>query len=172
MAQPSVIYLQRRDHLTLVDLLSNLACAEVGREDQWLRRIARLVSVVDRIAKTTGDAEQLTAEVVRVLVRDVRDEEASLFSLRAQTTSKGRLVTLGLAWGAVRRIAPTRPHPVVSRRPPGNVLVALPLPVLDRTGDRLSRRGRKSVFLTNAFEWVEQVATVDRDSGRRVQADG
>ena len=34
---------------------------------------------------------------------------------------------LGLAWEAVRRTAPTRPQPLVSRRPPGNALAALPL---------------------------------------------
>jgi hypothetical protein len=35
----------------------------------------------------------------------------------------------------VRRIAPTRAHPIVARRPPGNVLAALPLALLDRCRD-------------------------------------
>jgi hypothetical protein len=45
----------------------------------------------------------------------------------------------------VRRIAPTRAHPIVARRPPGNVLAALPLTLLDRCRDRVDavrfRRG-------------------------------
>jgi hypothetical protein len=52
----------------------------------------------------------------------------------------------------VRRISPTRPHPVVSRRPPGQTLSALPLTVLDRSRDRLQQldeltRGRFSSTL-------------------------
>lgn len=45
----------------------------------------------------------------------------------------------------MRRIAPTRPHPVVARRPPGNVLSAAPLSAIDRTRDVLHRaaRGRR-----------------------------
>ena len=35
-------------------------------------------------------------------------------------------------WELVRRVSPTRPHPTVSRRPPGQTLSALPLTVLDR----------------------------------------
>lgn len=48
-----------------------------------------------------------------------------------------RLRQLGLLWECVRRTAPTRPHPVVSRRPPGNVVAALPLTLIDRSRDAL-----------------------------------
>ena len=51
---------------------------------------------------------------------------------------------LGWAWEAVRRTAPTRPHPVVARRPPGNALSSLPLSVLDRSRDHLDRAARRS----------------------------
>jgi hypothetical protein len=59
---------------------------------------------------------------------------------------------LGLAWLVLRRTAPTRPHPIVSRRPPGQALSALPLTVLDRTRDRLQQldeltRGRMTPAL-------------------------
>jgi hypothetical protein len=40
-----------------------------------------------------------------------------------------------VAWEVVRRTAPTRAHPVVARRPPGNVAAAVPLSVLDRLRD-------------------------------------
>ena len=46
---------------------------------------------------------------------------------------------VGRQWELVRRISPTRPHPVVSRRPPGQVLSALPLTVLDRARDLLQK---------------------------------
>ena len=44
---------------------------------------------------------------------------------------------LGLAWAVVSRVSPTRPHPTVARRPPGNALSGLPLSVLDRSRDHL-----------------------------------
>jgi hypothetical protein len=54
------------------------------------------------------------------------------------------LVQLGWAWQAVRNISPTRPHPVVARRPPGNALAATPLTILDRSRDRLDQVSRRS----------------------------
>ncbi len=47
----------------------------------------------------------------------------------------GRLRALGLACEAVRRSLRTRAHSVVARRPPANVVAALPLSVLDRPWD-------------------------------------
>ncbi|GAA3501715.1 hypothetical protein GCM10019016_088220 [Streptomyces prasinosporus] len=48
-----------------------------------------------------------------------------------------RLRALGTAWETVRRTAPTHPHPVVPRRPPGNALLGVPLSVHDRVRDAL-----------------------------------
>lgn len=79
----------------------------------------------------------LLERLVAVLREDVRDEEDVLLPRLQESSDVKRLRRLGVAWETVRRAAPTRPHPVVSRRPPGNVLAALPLTVLDRTRDRL-----------------------------------
>lgn len=38
-----------------------------------------------------------------------------------------RLRALGTTWAAVRQTAPTQPHPVIPRRPPGNSLLRVPL---------------------------------------------
>ena len=51
---------------------------------------------------------------------------------------------LGVLWEVVRRTAPTRAHPVVSRRPPGNVFAALPLSAIDRTRDGLDHASRRT----------------------------
>ena len=52
---------------------------------------------------------------------------------------EGELRRPGLKWEIVRRTAPTRAHPVVARRPPGNVLSALPLSAIDHSRDLLDR---------------------------------
>jgi hypothetical protein len=50
---------------------------------------------------------------------------------------------LGVSWELVRRTAPTRTHPIVSRRPPGQTLSALPLSVTDRLRDGLDHVARR-----------------------------
>jgi hypothetical protein len=79
---------------------------------------------------------------VDLLREDVRDEEDALLPRLQATCTTRDLVRLGVLWEAVRRTAPTRPHPVVARRPPGNVLAAAPLTILDRSRDRLDRVAR------------------------------
>jgi hypothetical protein len=71
----------------------------------------------------------------------VRTEEDELLPRLQQELSTRQLQLLGVQWGALRLTSPTRPHPVVSRRPPGQTLSALPLTVLDRARDRLQQLG-------------------------------
>lgn len=85
-----------------------------------------------------------------------------------------RLQQLGVAWEAVRRTAPTRPHPRVSRRPPGNALAAVPLSVLDRGRDLIDATARRvpegpaahlraaSLAAARVAGRVEQMAVVRR----------
>lgn len=87
---------------------------------------------------------ELWSRITPLLREDVRDEEDALLPELQGKLSRRQLVVLGTAWDMVRRIAPTRAHPVVSRRPPGNVLAAAPLTVTDRLRDRLDRLSRRS----------------------------
>lgn len=95
----------------------------------WLRLEIEELPGVER--------QQVVDRLVEVLREDVRDEEDVLLPRLQESVDVRRLRRLGVAWETVRRIAPTRPHPVVSRRPAGNVLAALPLTVWDRSRDRL-----------------------------------
>jgi hemerythrin superfamily protein len=73
--------------------------------------------------------------LTEVLREDVRDEEDVLFPRLQEKLSPAELRALGRRWELMRRISPTRPHPTVSRRPPGNALSGLPLSFIDRTRD-------------------------------------
>jgi hemerythrin superfamily protein len=90
------------------------------------------------------ERQRLLDRLVEVLREDVRDEEDELLPRLQDRLDTRGLVRLGWAWEAVRRTAPTRPHPVVARRPPGNVLSALPLSAIDRTRDLVDRAARRS----------------------------
>lgn len=72
---------------------------------------------------------------MEVLGEDVRDEEDVLLPRLQEAVAPAQLRRLGVAWETVRRTAPTRPHPVVARRPPGNVAAAVPLAMIDRLRD-------------------------------------
>ncbi|NYD21745.1 hemerythrin domain-containing protein [Kineococcus aurantiacus] len=71
-------------------------------------------------------------EVVR---HDAHDEEDDLLPRLQQVADVGELRAIGAAWEAARRASPTRPHPKVPRRPPGNVVAGAGLAVSDRVKD-------------------------------------
>jgi hypothetical protein len=100
--------------------------------------------------------EALIKRLVEVLREDVRDEEDVLLPRLQEKLDVAELRRLGVTWEAVRRISPTRPHPVVSRRPPGNALAALPLTVIDRTRDRLDRAARRVPAARSALTSASQ----------------
>jgi hypothetical protein len=102
-----------------------------------------------QLERTTGEPhrQQLVLRIAGLLEVDARDEEEVLLP-RLQAALSGRqLRSLGLVWEAVRRTAPTRPHAVVSRRPPGNVVSGLPLALIDRSRDVLDGSARRAPAL-------------------------
>ena len=105
---------------------------EVEREHQEVNEI---VTTLETLPSGDPGRAPLLDRLVEVLREDVRDEEDELFPRLQERVRVRDLRLLGIAWEAVRRTAPTRAHPVVSRRPPGNALAAVPLSVIDRTRD-------------------------------------
>lgn len=107
------------------------------RVEEEHQEISALAAELERMDPTDEGWAATVASVVELLRKDARDEEDVLLAHLRQALDDGALRRLGTTWAAVRRIAPTRPHPVVSRRPPGNVLTAVPLGPLDRARDGL-----------------------------------
>jgi hypothetical protein len=103
------------------------------------QEVDELVTRLDSADPAAADHAELVHRAFAVLDHDVRTEEDELLPWLQQVLRPRRLRLLGWQWKLVRRISPTRPHPVVSRRPPGQTLSALPLTVLDRTRDRLQQ---------------------------------
>lgn len=105
---------------------------QVEQEHQEVNELVTRLEALD--AADPGRAATLD-RLVEVLREDVRDEEDQMLPRLQVRVPPARLRRLGVAWEVVRRVAPTRAHPVVARRPPGNVLAALPLSVVDRARD-------------------------------------
>jgi hemerythrin superfamily protein len=129
--------------------------ARIEREHQ---EITELVANLERSADGDPRRPALIERTVEMLRRDVRDEEDLLLP-RLQDAVDGRtLRRLGWTWALVRRTAPTRSHPIVSRRPPGQTLSALPLSVTDRLRDGLDHAARRSPtrWLAGALSLISQ----------------
>jgi hemerythrin superfamily protein len=111
--------------------------------EQEHQEVNELWSALERLPSGSPGRTTALVRLTEVLRQDVRDEEDELLPRLQDALDVRRLQVLGVAWEAVRRTAPTRPHAVVSRRPPGNALAALPLTVLDRSRDALDAGGRR-----------------------------
>ncbi len=112
---------------------------QIEREHQEINELA---AALDRLGAPAADRDELISRLILLLRQDVRDEEDVLLPRLQEELDRGRPRRLGLTWEIVRRTAPTRPHPRVSRRPPGNVLAAVPLSLLDHSRGGLDRAAR------------------------------
>jgi hemerythrin superfamily protein len=105
------------------------------RIEQEHQEVNELVSELETLPHDDPRRGARLARLVEVLREDVRDEEDVLLPRLQEALDAAQLRRLGRQWEFTRRISPTRPHPTVSRRPPGNVVSALPLSAIDRTRD-------------------------------------
>jgi hypothetical protein len=126
------------------------------------QEVNELVTTLDGDHLDPSERRRVLDRLVEVLREDVRDEEDALLPGLQARLSVPQLRQLGIAWELVRRTAPTRPHPVVSRRPPGNALAALPLTVLDNLRDLCEvaahRSPRSATALNNVSHTLAQAA--------------
>ena len=114
------------------------------RVEKEHQEVNELVTALERDGHDDPRRPERLARLVEVLREDVRDEEDVLLPRVQERLDPAELRRLGRSWELVRRIAPTRPHPTVSRRPPGNVISALPLSLLDRTRDLVDAGVRRA----------------------------
>lgn len=112
---------------------------EIEREHQ---EINELFTQLETMAADEERRDELMNRIFDLLRQDVRDEEDRLLPMLREAMTDAELVRAGRVWGAVRRVAPTRPHPFVARRPPGNAAAAVPLTIIDRSRDRIDRLAR------------------------------
>jgi hemerythrin superfamily protein len=127
-AEESVLWPVIRRELPDGDALT----LQVEEEHQ---EVNELVTALERDGLDSPERPARLRRLVEVLREDVRDEEDVLFPRLQEKLSPAELRALGRRWELMRRISPTRPHPTVSRRPPGNALSGLPLSLIDRTRD-------------------------------------
>jgi hemerythrin superfamily protein len=136
-AEEAVLFPAARKRLAAGEAVS----VEIEQEHQEINEV---YAAVERSRRGDAGREELIERALALLATDVREEEDELLPRLRAALDDDELRRLGFAWEVVRRISPTRAHPVVSRRPPGQTLSALPLTVLDRSRDTLDRLARRA----------------------------
>ena len=138
------------------------------------QEVNELVAELETLGHDDPRRPERLARLVAVLKEDVRDEEDVMFPRLQEALDAKALRRLGLQWEVARRVSPTRPHPTVSRRPPGNAVSGLPLSLLDRSRDlvdagvqhapaQLAPAGQAvSRGLAAVAKWVERVPLARR----------
>jgi hemerythrin superfamily protein len=116
-----------------------------SRVEEEHQQINDLVADIERLPPGDPERETTVQRAFRLIRQDIRDEEDLLLPRLQEAMATDRLRGLGTAWEAVRRAAPTHPHPVVPRRPPGNAVLGVPLGVYDRVRDLLGPGGSAAV---------------------------
>lgn len=114
------------------------------RVEQEHQQINELFTELETLDPDGPEHHRLFERIAALLRADVRDEEDVLLPKLEQVVAPETLRRIGWAWWVVRITAPTRPHPTVARRLPGNALAALPLSPLDRSRDRLDTAARRA----------------------------
>jgi hemerythrin superfamily protein len=91
--------------------------------------------MLSELEKTPPTAERFDAKFT-VLMENVRhhveEEETDLFPKVREAFTVQELEELGDAMAQAKQTAPTRPHPFQPDEPPANVLLGMPVAVLDR----------------------------------------
>lgn len=108
-----------------------------SRVEDEHQQINGLVADIERLEPADPEREQKVQQVFALIRQDIRDEEDLLLPRLQDTLDGAQLRRLGAGWETVRRTAPTHPHPVVPRRPPGNAVLGVPLSLFDRARDAL-----------------------------------
>jgi hemerythrin superfamily protein len=114
------------------------------RVEQEHQEVNELVSALEADGPDDARRPARLERLVEVLREDVRDEEDALFPRLQEAVDHDELRALGRRWEVMRRISPTRAHPAVSRRPPGNAISGLPLTLLDRSRDGVDAVARRT----------------------------
>ncbi|MEU5583326.1 hemerythrin domain-containing protein [Streptomyces huasconensis] len=122
--------------------------AQVENEHQ---QINDLTTDIERLPPGDPEREDRIRRVFSLIRQDIRDEEDELLPRLLNAVDAAPLRRLGAAWEAVRKSAPTHPHPAVPRRPPGNALLGVPLSGYDRLRDAFGLSTSAAVNRTKAI---------------------
>lgn len=152
------------------------ALARVGMNPERLDALEEHHAVKVTLAELQAmrpDEERHAAKihlVAKSVRRHVEEEEATLLPQLRQSLDGDALQRLGEEFQALRRSAPTRPHPTAPDQPPANLVANAAAALVDRLRDSLME-GAELVRAT-AQQVFERALRAGRDVADRARHDG
>jgi hemerythrin superfamily protein len=94
--------------------------------------VKSLLAEIDRAAPTNERFRAKVQVVIEQVRHHVEEEENELFPKIREAFTVEELEQMGEALQQAKEVAPTRPHPHTPDQPPANILLGLPVALLDR----------------------------------------
>jgi hemerythrin-like domain-containing protein len=110
---------------------------EHAEAEETMKRLERL----DADDPAFDDA---VAELIREIRHHVQEEESRMFTELRATFSREDLIEMARKVEAVKKLAPTRPHPLTPNEPGVRMAVGPVVSLLDHLRDAVSGRGKQS----------------------------
>jgi len=133
VAEETYVYPAARKALPDGDELAEHEIAEHADAEQTMKDLEGLA-----VEDPQFDAK--LTHLITTIRHHVQDEETDLFPRLRQACSTEELQALGKKVEAIKKFAPTRPHPSAPDRPPLNKLMGPGAGLVDRLRDALSKR--------------------------------
>ncbi len=97
---------------------------------------------LERMNPEDSEFDAVVAELIREIRHHAQEEESRMFSELRATFTREELVDMAQKVEAVKRIAPTRPHPMTPNQPGIRLAVGPVASLLDHLRDAVSGRGK------------------------------
>ena len=114
----------------------------VAHDTEEHKQLERLMKQLEGLDAAAPEFLQTVQELKEVLADHVQDEEEEQFPALRQKLSDERLQTMGGAVEALKKVAPTRPHPAAPNNALFHLTVGPGVGLVDRLRDALSSRSR------------------------------
>ncbi|MFL6095831.1 MAG: hypothetical protein ACJ71Y_10325 [Blastococcus sp.] len=159
--QPDVVDLLSADHREFDRIFTELECLRGRSEDDAVERKRRLVDEVTiglvkhsvaeetmkRLERMDADDpafDAAVAELIREIRHHVEDEEGVIFTQLRASFSHDELVDMGGLVETVKKLAPTRAHPMTPNEAGVRLAVGPVASPLDHLRDTVSGRGKQA----------------------------
>ncbi len=109
--------------------------AEHGLEEH--EQLKELLASVDGKPGDDPQVRETMAQVKEINEDHIHDEEDEIFPALKRSVKEDKLMVMGETMAKAQKVAPTHPHPNLPSEPPGNLIVAVPVALLDRMRDAL-----------------------------------
>src|SRR3954468_21473424 len=134
VAEEQFLYPAVRRHVPGGDELAD-------REIREHAQVERTLKELEDMQPTDAPFETSVSRLIEEVNAHITEEEQTLFPRLQSACSADELADLGKKVTAVKKIAPTRPHPDAPDTPPGNMVLDPGIGLIDRVRDALSGRG-------------------------------